>query len=126
MKLDFEKKAVEKAERDFMKLELTPEHVASINLSSGMFEKALGLKSIAVKGFISYAVRDWQYESQLKLEDLDDLPMEIQMQHRRRISDFLLEYLVQIVPPGQKSLLLDIIQKALDRRAKDLAEKNNK
>jgi hypothetical protein len=112
MVLTFNQKSVEQAELDYKKIDLSPKRRETINMVASMYKDSLGISLIAIKGFISFAIQDWQLESHIKLEDLDGLAPDERMKQNKRIGEIFYAKLSLIIPKEQEPVLQKIFHEA--------------
>ncbi|MHA2252486.1 MAG: hypothetical protein ACXAD7_19125 [Candidatus Kariarchaeaceae archaeon] len=112
MVLNFDQKAVQQAEEDFKKIDLEPRQRETINAIAKMYKEVIGMSEMAMKGFISFAIRDWQVEAKLKIEDLDHMSNEEKFSHHKRLGEHFYGRLAKIVPENQHPILQKVFHEA--------------
>jgi hypothetical protein len=67
-----------KAEQDFSKLQLPPENRKNVTSFAQLYTRFLPISELAMKGFISMAMRDFQVQEKMDIMKIYQLPRETQ------------------------------------------------
>ena len=84
----FDKEKVKKVENDFSKIELDPETRAVITPITQILTKYISMSELAMRGFLSYAMRDYQEEHQSKVLLLNELKNQSLQEQQKYFQEF--------------------------------------
>ncbi len=113
--IEFKKDAVMKAEQDFSKLQLPPENRKNVTSFAQLYTQFLPISELAMKGFISMAMRDFQVQEKMDIMKIYQLPRETQDKWIQKMTAILQDKLEKVLlHPEQKAALRDAIKNAQD------------
>lgn len=112
--INFDSAAVHKAEQDYNQLSLTPEQREMIEAAAKIYTQYLPLTEMAVRGFISFAMRDWQVEHKTDIKDTTKWAPQRQFDVAEEVSVLLEQRMARaLADQNQKRLLAEAIAKAV-------------
>ncbi|NHI91826.1 MAG: hypothetical protein EAX96_04945 [Candidatus Lokiarchaeota archaeon] len=118
--IEFNKKLISDAEKDYSKLNLSKDQRALIDNAAKVYLNYLNVSEMAMKGFISRAMRDWQLRTKKDLADFMSWPKNEMIQITRDIGKILKEIMTKVVI---KSEQIPLLERAIDE-AIDISVKN--
>ena len=114
--LAFQKSKIEEVEKDFQKLNLNAIQRGMIAQAAQVYVKYLPISEMAIKGFISFAMRDYQIKNKKDLSTYLEWPPEEQLKSVWEIAGFLKERLTKLlVEPSQEPILEKAIKEAVEK-----------
>jgi ABC-type phosphate transport system ATPase subunit len=112
--INFDSAAVRKAEQDYTQLSLTAEQRAMVEAAARIYTQCLPLTDMAVRGFISFAMRDWQVEHKTDIKDTVEWAPQRQFDVAEEVSVLLARRMARaLADQNQKRTLEDAIAKAV-------------
>lgn len=114
MAFEFDQDIVKEVETKYANIDITPFQKKTVDMIASVHSKFLGLTELAVKGFISFTIREWQKEAKMKMEDLYKLNIQIQKDASKRMSTIFYEKLTKIVPDHQHQKLQESVNKGYE------------
>jgi len=125
--LEFRKEAISQAEKDFSKLQLTPEQKQVIAGAAQLYAQFIPMSQLAIKGFIAMTMRDFQVQEKLDTATINQFPREKREMYMKKMSKILQDKLEKVLfRPEQKSALQEAVKKAYEYSAKMAAESSSK
>jgi hypothetical protein len=110
----FKKNEIDEAEKDFQKLTLNAIQRGMITAAAQIYVKYLPISELAIKGFISFAMRDYQVQNQIDLSTYLEWPPEEQAKTVWAIADLLKARLTKsLIEPEQEPILKKAITEAV-------------
>ncbi len=95
--IEFRKEALLEAERDFSKLQLSPESKKVIAGSAQLWAKFLPIGELAMKGFIAMAMRDFQVREKIDAGTINEFPKEKREHYIKMMMNILQEKLERVL-----------------------------
>ena len=112
--LKFDQIKVDKVEKDFSKVKLTPQQREHLNESAKIYANYIPISERAIKGFILFSMADYQVENKVDLSSFYDMKNEEKQKVIIGISDILRLRLNKILlDPKQEPLLTTAINEAI-------------
>ncbi|OLS12144.1 MAG: hypothetical protein RBG13Loki_4210 [Promethearchaeota archaeon CR_4] len=109
--LEFNKTEVDKVEKDFSKVQFSPEMRGILTGAAQLLAQFLPISVLALKGFISMALRDTQLQEKVDMANFMQLPRETKLKLDKIMYDFLYEKLAKVlVRPEQRKLLKESLE----------------
>ncbi len=109
--LQFDKKAIEQYEKDYSRLNLKPTSKQYIDNFAKLYSRYLPISELAMKGFISFAMRDFQVKTHIETTEILQQPIEQRQKHFETLKEIFLEKLTKIlVKPQQRAQLEAALQ----------------
>ncbi|MHA2271195.1 MAG: hypothetical protein ACXACI_04985 [Candidatus Hodarchaeales archaeon] len=114
-KLEFCEQSIAKTEQDFSMVTLSPEGRQQITQAAWLYQKYLPLSEMAIKGFLAFAMRDFQMQMQFDLKDFFSLPRAKQATYSEMIGKLFYERVSKVlVKPEQKNILKQAVHEAVE------------
>ena len=125
--LEFRKESISQAEKDFSKLQLTPELKQAVAGSAQIYAQFIPMSQLAIKGFIAMTMRDFQVQEKLDTATIYKFPKEKRERYVQIMENMLQDKLEKVLRnPDQKMALREAIKKAHEYSAKMAAEYSGK
>ncbi|NHI91825.1 MAG: hypothetical protein EAX96_04940 [Candidatus Lokiarchaeota archaeon] len=109
--IEFNKKLISEAEKDYTKLNLDKEQKMIIENTTKIYLKYLNISEMAMKGFISRAMREWQIKSKKDLSQFNSWSKNEMTQTTRDICNVLKQIMTKIVVKQEQ---VPLLEKAID------------
>ena len=106
-KLEFKKVEIEKVEKDYEKLQLTSEQRELISQSAKLYLKYIPVSEMAIKGFISRAMREWQIQNKIDMKETLAWPLEKQIRLTSEVIAIMKEMMTKILIKSEMEPALD-------------------
>ena len=108
----FDKIELEKVERSYSEVNMSDIQKQTTRTVAAIHARNLGISEVTTRGFINFAISDWQKESHLLAEEYYKLAKEEQAEALSRIAEFFYERVSRIVPKTQHYRLKRSIMEA--------------
>ncbi len=110
----FKKNEIAQVEKDFQKVNLNEIQRGMIAQAAQVYIRYLPISEMAIKGFISFAMRDFQVQNKIDLATFLEWPPEEQVKTTWAISELLRQNLTKLlVKPEQEPTLDKAIKEAV-------------
>jgi len=103
----FNKNEIEEVEKNFQKLTLNAIQRGMIAQAAQIYVKYLPISELAIKGFISFAMRDWQVQNKVDLATYLEWPPEEQAKTVWAIADLLKVRLTKLLIESEQEPILE-------------------
>ncbi len=112
----FKKNEIAQVEKDFQKVNLNKIQRGMIAQAAQIYVRCLPISEMAIKGFISFAMRDFQIQNKVDLSTFLEWSPEEQVKTTWAISELLKQKLTKLlVKPEQEPILDKAINEAINQ-----------
>jgi hypothetical protein len=89
----FQPDKIKQSEQDFSKLKLAPDQIQIVEGVAKLLCRYIDMSELAMKGFISLMIKEWQVESRMSIAELSAAEPEIRLKNMHRMFMLLAEKL---------------------------------
>ena len=105
----FDPAKIKEAESNYSKLKLTPYQKGVVYESAKVLSEKLNMSELAARGFIGFAIKDWQQEDKILAEEHYRLDPQGQRDALKRMHVLFYRRVSRIVPENQRKKLEDTL-----------------
>ena len=112
----FEIAKTQEIEKNYSKIPLDEKTKARIEEMAQFFSPSFpNLSSLALKGLIMFGLKDWQEDSKITTDEVDNLPRDQRMREVFKANNFVRERIKRVAKAGDKNKVDDVFKAAEEK-----------